>query len=234
MAKEFFKDLPNTTTPLTASRLNGLLDGEEAMGNLVVDSIKTKNMAVINNTNINFTSYYYVDILLCEISNLEANTQYTISYDISGAVEPFNLKIGYGNEYYVQDLTDKSNNYNGHIEYTFTTGTLPQLKYLYFRPCSYTSPTTVQNCVVSNIQLEKGSSATTFYPYQKLDNKDIYTTRESIIGTWVNNKPLYRQTFGFDNVPINAETAFHWNNSMYGNSLTNADEIINYKAFYKR
>lgn len=44
MAKQFFKDLPDTTTPLTATRLNGLLDGEEAMGNLVVDSIKQKNM----------------------------------------------------------------------------------------------------------------------------------------------------------------------------------------------
>ena len=44
MAKQFFKDLPNTTTPLTATRLNGLLDGEEALGNLVVDSIRSKKL----------------------------------------------------------------------------------------------------------------------------------------------------------------------------------------------
>lgn len=44
MAKEFFKDLPNTTTPLSSARLNGLLDGGEPMGNIAVDSIRSKNM----------------------------------------------------------------------------------------------------------------------------------------------------------------------------------------------
>lgn len=48
MAREFFKNLPNTTTPLTAPRLNGLLDGDEAMGNILVDTIKTKNNFNIN------------------------------------------------------------------------------------------------------------------------------------------------------------------------------------------
>ena len=56
MAREFFKNLPNTTTPLTAPRLNGLLDGDEAMGNIVVDSIRGKNLfnnAIINNQWLN-------------------------------------------------------------------------------------------------------------------------------------------------------------------------------------
>lgn len=44
MARDFFNNLPNTTTPLTAPRLNGLLDGDEAMGNIVVDSIRSKNI----------------------------------------------------------------------------------------------------------------------------------------------------------------------------------------------
>ncbi len=48
MAKEIFKNLPNTTTPLNASKLNGLLDGDETMGNVIVDSIKTKNIFNIN------------------------------------------------------------------------------------------------------------------------------------------------------------------------------------------
>lgn len=44
MARNFFNNLPNTTTPLTAPRLNALLDGDEPMGNIKVDSIQTKNM----------------------------------------------------------------------------------------------------------------------------------------------------------------------------------------------
>ena len=44
MAREFFKDLPNTTTPLTASRLNGLLNGDEALGSIVVDDVSCKNI----------------------------------------------------------------------------------------------------------------------------------------------------------------------------------------------
>ena len=49
MARDFFKNLPNTTTPITAPRLNGLLDGDEAMGNIVADSIQGKNLFNKNN-----------------------------------------------------------------------------------------------------------------------------------------------------------------------------------------
>lgn len=48
MAKEFFKNLPDTSTPLNASRLNGLLNGNEAMGNIVVGDVKCKNLFNIN------------------------------------------------------------------------------------------------------------------------------------------------------------------------------------------
>lgn len=44
MAKEFFKNLPSQETPFNASRWNGLLNGEEAMGSIVVDDITCKNI----------------------------------------------------------------------------------------------------------------------------------------------------------------------------------------------
>lgn len=49
MAKEFFKNLPDTSTPLSAKRLNGLLDGEESMGNIIVEDIACKNLFDKNN-----------------------------------------------------------------------------------------------------------------------------------------------------------------------------------------
>lgn len=50
--KEFFKNLPDTTTPLNAQRLNGFLNGNEAMGDIVVSDIKCKNYFNMNNLTI--------------------------------------------------------------------------------------------------------------------------------------------------------------------------------------
>lgn len=49
MSKEFFKNLPNTSTPLNASRLNGLLNGSESMGSIVVEDVKCKNLISVGN-----------------------------------------------------------------------------------------------------------------------------------------------------------------------------------------
>ena len=70
MAREFFKNLPDTTTPLTAPRLNGLLDGDEAMGNIVVDSVKSKNMF---NKNIVFEGYFSSN------GSIQSNSNYCYS-----------------------------------------------------------------------------------------------------------------------------------------------------------
>lgn len=74
MAKEFFKNLPNTTTPLTAPRLNALLDGEEAMGNIVVNSIGTSNLF----TNRNHKNGYILNDSGTEVA--DASGGYTTYY----------------------------------------------------------------------------------------------------------------------------------------------------------
>lgn len=51
----------------------------------------------------------------------------------------------------------------------------------------------------SNIQVEKGSTATPYTPYlnmQELEKNSIinnYSTGEQVIGTWIDGKPLYRK-----------------------------------------
>lgn len=42
--KEFFKNLPDETTPYEADRFNDLLNGEESIGSIVVEDIKSKNL----------------------------------------------------------------------------------------------------------------------------------------------------------------------------------------------
>ena len=64
---------------------------------------------------------------------------------------------------------------------------------------------------------------------------DYYSyVNETRVGTWVNNKPLYRKTFCFRNISTNQETFINWGDSAYGTGVQNIEEIINYKAFYKR
>jgi hypothetical protein len=71
--------------------------------------------------------------------------------------------------------------------------------------------------------------------WQEVDDPNAYSTSETRIGTWINGKPLYRQTFGFNVSNLGTETYFNWTDSLYNtNSISNVDEIINVKSFYKR
>ena len=106
MAREFFKNLPNTTTPLTAPRLNALLDGDEPMGNIVVDSIRGKNLfnkddvevgffssngAIQDNSNYRYSNYIDVSninkITISGVTN--TGTAHIIEYNSSHAFVDF-------------------------------------------------------------------------------------------------------------------------------------------------
>lgn len=65
MSREFFKNLPDTTTPLNAQRMNGFLNGNEAMGSIVVDDISctdpTKYFGYTSGSNENGSWVKYDD-----------------------------------------------------------------------------------------------------------------------------------------------------------------------------
>ena len=64
---------------------------------------------------------------------------------------------------------------------------------------------------------------------------DYYSYFNEIrVGTWVNMKPLYRKSFTFRNIPIDQETWISWSDTYYGSGVDNIEEIVNFKAFYKR
>ena len=158
MAREFFKNLPNQTTPLTAPRLNGLLNGDEAMGNIVVDSVSSKNLfnenailrgyeligsgTYIGGVNTN-SSWYVSDYI-----EVEPNKQYYLTKGSSGG-----SNILYNtNKEYVAIVSASSGVItipnNNNIKYMRFNGLLSQL---------------------SNVQFEKGTTATDYAPYQGLD-----------------------------------------------------------------
>lgn len=203
MAREFFKNLPSTETPLTAPRINGLLDGDETMGNIVVDSIKSKNMFNING----------------EV-NVRGNDGVIVSKNtVSGNILTTNVN-GSNENYVGQKLT----NLNGKI-FTFSakiislgTGTAVRFG-IYdnntlakqtvsteignYIKLTYTA--TSDNIVVSfgtsngagaqftDIQVEYGDTRTDYTPYQNLKGTPEQTTFNN---EWL--YALYVPSFGWN------------------------------------
>lgn len=224
MAKEFFKNLPDTSTPLTAERLNGLLDGEESMGSIIVEDIKNKNLFNINDitnqANISVTILNNTVTIgygggmtgRVDFNSIDkTNNKYTLSYNCSYnesryLLIPYNSSnqvitnlsltgFAYNSSYnaYYKDFENNTN-----ISDTFE---LPNTV-SYFRIGLVNIDSTNQNDVTySNIQVEKGTIATDYVEYKDFTNNDIYSTNEIKIGTWINNKPIYRKVIDCGALP---------------------------------
>lgn len=181
MAKQIFKNLPDTTTPLSAGKLNGLFDGDEAMGNIIVDTIKSKNL---------ISGWYYGGISSTNGSDsadsssrrtdyMSVNISSSQSYKLSGLVinhcsmfiaaynssKQFLGRTGAMIKTGTTDLTLSAS--------SFSSGT-PQgtgdIKYLRITLYAPESGYTIDNIVSSNsnMQLEKGTTATDFAPHQNI------------------------------------------------------------------
>lgn len=70
------------------------------------------------------------------------------------------------------------------------------------------------------IQIEKGTTATSYSQFQELDGTN-YIATEEVIGTWIDGKPLYRKV-------INAGTVATTNTTI-GN-ISNIDTLVNIKG----
>lgn len=79
---------------------------------------------------------------------------------------------------------------------------------------------------------QTGSDIRLNFKSTNITNNTIYPYNSEIkIGTWVNSKPLYRKTKVFSS----SDTTFNYGGEKLLNmGISNVDEIINYKAFYKR
>ena len=191
MAKEFFKDLPDTTTPITAGRLNGLLDGEEPMGDLVVDSIRTKNMFDKNSVLMGY-----------EINSADGTVSTNSNYYVSDYIP-----VKPNTNYYLTKTNNGSSNCFYDINKNFISTirkdqgviTTPDNSNVYYM--RFNGP----QSDLDNVQVEEGSVATEYKPFQNLDKTlDIYSTSEIRIGTWIDGKPIYRKVFWFDDMPSNS------------------------------
>lgn len=173
MAKEFFKNLPSQETPFNASRWNGLLNGEESMGSIVVEDVTCKNLCpgvsqgyYITTASTSFGRTATDNGLVIEV---EENTDYTISttdtqarYRI--AFTNTLLSIGDSSSDVYNALTKDGTKEN----ITRNSGTY---KYLI-----------VNATDLSKIQVEKGPIATGFVEHKEFKNPITKTL-------WTNPNP---------------------------------------------
>ena len=247
MAKEFFKNLPDTSTPLSAERLNGLLDGEESMGNIIVEDIKSKNLFNINDitnqANVSVTilnntvtiGYGGGKTGRVDFNSIDkTNNKYTLSYNCSYNESRY-LLIPYNSSN--QIITNLSltgftynSSYNAYYK-DFENNTdisdtfeLPNTV-SYFRIGLVNIDSTNQNDVTySNVQLEKGNVATDYVEHKEFSNKQIYSTNEIQIGKWVDGKTIYRKVFS-------VTTPSSPNSSTIA-TIPNLDTLVKFDGFF--
>lgn len=74
---------------------------------------------------------------------------------------------------------------------------------------------------VSNLMIEKNSTNTTYSAYQNLDGYDNYSKCETRIGTWINGKPLYRKVF-----ELTPNIAAATTSATFDINLANVEEVF--------
>ena len=163
--EEIYDSMPKVEeSDVESATLDGTIKGGltiDPKGNTSQYSTTGKNLYAYGDLSYNST-YYFVQRRL--LNNFEMNTTYTLSFDINTTRTPFNVSVGYGNDYYAADgfhLTDQT---NGHVVFTFTPNR-NDYSNLWIRVPRYGTDGVEWTATITNIQLEKGSQETSFEPY---------------------------------------------------------------------
>lgn len=213
-----FEDLPSTNTPINATNLNAMQDSihEETQediknavtGDLVVDSIRTKNMFDKNSILMGY-----------ELNSADGTTSANSNYYVSDYIP-----VKPNTNYYLTKTNNSTSNCFYDINKNFISTirkdqgviTTPDNSNVYYM--RFNGPLSD----LDNVQVEEGSVATEYKPYQNLDKTlDIYSTSEIRIGTWIDGKPIYRKTILRTNaITANTENVIDMN-------ISNIDIITN-------
>ena len=154
-------------------------DSDNNFANLVVDSIRTKNMFDMNEARngaitVNSTSEsldYNTNSLTTGWIPCKPNTQYTISGS-------------YNRSRWQTKSSDETITYGGENQTTITTNsTAKYLRFYYYYGSAGTVPSDVPN-----FQVEEGDTATTYTPHQNLDGiSQVVTGSATVNSTYISN-----------------------------------------------
>lgn len=227
-----WQNSPSTSTPINATNLNNMdaaiktnddkLLGNAPMGNVVVDSIRSKNMwqpilvGNQNNCNVSLSGNTYTfaatgsDMFYGNIAS--TGTSYTTGMGELFKVQPsttYSLSLSNSNfsKNYVSFFNSSkvSLSYQRYDSNSFSFTTPSNCYYICIRIGNGNSVNGTNYS--TTIQLEAGATSTTFSSYQEL-NGEIYSFGEVKIGTWVDGKPLYRSVYSITN-PQSSNIDYH-------------------------
>lgn len=175
-----------TITEYTPHKKYGY-NSQESMGKIIADDISCKNLFNFNNMKMSYATVDYTKktITFTSFNNATLNNLKDICPDlVVGETYTFSFKTTSTVKYIYLNGSKYTWNNNG--AHTITQEDLDG--YILFYGATDTS------CTMSDIQIEKGTIATEYTPHKEFNNKQIYSTNEQIIGTWVDGKPLYSIT----------------------------------------
>lgn len=185
MAKEFFKDLPDTSTPLTAARINGLLNGEESMGNISVENVASRNLFNLNTISIGGLDENgtIVDSSSVTINNLDIS-QGIINFTANawrGIISDF-IKVDSGSALILSGTFSADNYFYRVVSYNANKEFISFFDDFYTMPHNISIPDGVSYIRIllgrgaeagsinfNGLQLEEGSTATSYVPYLNLE-----------------------------------------------------------------
>ena len=182
MNKIDFKNLPDTTTQLSAENLNLLQDnveeGIKKPGNIVVDSIKTKN--IFGNYTI-LNAWISGTLLRVDINTgnraafikCKPNTTYTITRSV--ITSTFRVSDYTSTPIQTNTTTDytipTAIENNSGTKITYTTSSTAQYLIVHYGNLSNDTASTISSSL-NSIQVEEGNTETAYTPYQNLDSKE--------------------------------------------------------------
>ena len=197
-----WQDLPSTSTPRNATNLNKMdsaikehddkLLGNTSMGNVVVDSIRSKNMLDFST----FSTQTLYGVTFTNNGNGSITINGTANQDFGVSFIQFKIKAG---QYYLSTNASATTtnafylyDHDENVGYGYGSITLNNDHNNMGFDTWITNGTSFSNVIIQP-QLETGTIATSYSPYQELDNQENYSTSEQKIGIWIDGKTLYRK-----------------------------------------
>ena len=142
---------------------------ETNLGDVVVDSIRSKNMldertlinGSVSNTGISAST---TRVCTSEFIKVKPSTTYTVSFSTTANINNMNVSE------FTSDSFPRNTETGWVSNFTFTTGSTTKFVLLAFRN---SGDATITPSNMSNVQLEENSTATTYAPFQDLANKEV-------------------------------------------------------------
>ena len=164
--------LSNLTTTAKTNLVSAIneLDSKTQYGSLVVDSIRTKNIldeSTIKNGVVSNTGISNSTTRLCVYNFIKVtpSTTYTVSFNTNASINNVNIS------YFTSASFPRESESGWISNFTFTTKSNTAYILLTFRN---SSDNTISTANISNVQLEEGSTATTYKPHQELNPTGIH------------------------------------------------------------